>query len=83
MTPNEREIDMSVATVWQVREIVAVIDGIIGQLDDYDGDCCGMACSCYDNMLIDIQNGQDQLKVLGYVYRHGELRRYGHFHEKF
>lgn len=75
--------EIKVATVWRVREIVANIDDIVGQLENYEGDCCGMACSCYDNLLIDIQNCQDELKVLGYVYRHGELRRYGHFHEKF
>lgn len=75
--------EIKVATVWRVREIVANINDIVGQLENYEGDCCGMACSCYDNLLIDIQNCQDELKVLGYVYRHGELRRYGHFHEKF
>ena len=75
---------MKVATVWSVREIVANIDDIIGQLENYEGDCCGMACSCYDNLLIDIQNYQDELKVLGYKYRNGQLVRDDSvWHERF
>ena len=76
--------EMKVATVWSVREIVANIDDIIGQLENYEGDCCGMACSCYDNLLIDIQNYQDELKVLGYTYRNGQLVRDDSvWHERF
>jgi hypothetical protein len=77
--------EMKVASVWwRVRNIVADIDYIIGLLEDYEGDCCGMACSCYDNMLIDIQNCQDQLRVLGYSYRHGQLLRDDSiWHERF
>lgn len=31
---------------------------------EFAGVCCGMACSCYDNLVIDIANKQTQLDAL-------------------
>ena len=62
----------------RVRDIVANIDDLMGQVEDSDGEaCCGMACNCYENLWTDIQGNNEALGALGYVYRHGELRTYG------
>lgn len=60
-TPIEIAID-------EFGEREAELAELHGELENYQefaGVCCGMACSCYDNLVIDIANKQKQLDDLG------------------
>lgn len=37
---------------------LAELHGELESLSEFAGVCCGMACSCYDNLVIDIANKQ-------------------------
>ena len=57
----------------RVRDIVANIDDLMGQVEDSDGEaCCGMACNCYENLIYDISVTQEQLHRNGYHYEYGD-----------
>lgn len=43
---------------------LAGLHGVLESLSEFAGVCCGMACSCYDNLLIDIAIKQTQIDAL-------------------
>ena len=51
-TPIEIAIDEFCDRTDELVELHAELES----LKEFGGVCCGMACSCYDNLLIDIAN---------------------------
>ena len=62
-TPIEVAIDEYGEREAELAELHAELES----LSEFAGVCCGMACSCYDNLMIDIANKQIQLDALLFV----------------
>jgi hypothetical protein len=59
-TPIEVAIDEYGERHAELAELHAELESY----KEFAGVCCGMACSCYNNLLIDIANKQTQLDAL-------------------
>ena len=59
-TPIEIAIDEFADRTDELVELHAELES----LSEFAGVCCGMACSCYDNLLIDIANKREKCDAL-------------------
>jgi hypothetical protein len=57
-------IELAIDELGQRHEELAELHAELENLKEFAGVCCGMACSCYDNLLNDITAKQAKHDVL-------------------
>jgi hypothetical protein len=74
-TPSEigedELLEMQVEALVELRQ---TIEYAIHTIENYEPNCCGMACNCYENAQQDLKNALTTLDESGFDYLNGSIQ---------